>query len=69
MKENIVITSCTICKKEKDCTEEELYDINKIKEIQYWCKDCKREIEEEWARQKEDEMQEVYQDIIRSSYP
>ena len=59
---------CDICKQKKLCTE--VIFINKCKQqkVKFWCKDCIDEINEEETRQQELEMQEVYEDIIRSSH-
>lgn len=68
MEEFNVIGKCDICKKDKLCTEVILLNKKRQQYVRLWCKKCTDKINEEEARKQELAMQEVYEDIIRSSY-
>lgn len=68
MEEFNVKCKCDICNQDKMCTEVIVLNENKQQQVKFWCKDCIDKINEEEAKQQELEIQEVYQDIIRSSY-
>ena len=68
MNEFNVIGICDICKKYKLCTEVIMFNEKKQQKVELWCKECTDEIKEYEARQQELKMQEVYEDIIRSSH-
>ena len=69
MREFNVISNCDICKEQKAlCKEITLFTKEKKQEVAMWCVKCSQEIEEEMARQQEEALYEVYEDIIRSSY-
>lgn len=68
MDEFNVNAECDICKQKKLCTEIILINKQKQQKVEFWCKDCIDEIEKEEAKKQEEAMQEVYEDIIRSSH-
>ena len=69
MKEFNFIADCDICNKRNTlCKEVTLFTKEKKKEVAMWCVKCSQEIDEEMARQQEEALYEVYEDIIRSSY-
>lgn len=64
-----VISKCSICEKEDVlCAKITLITKDKTQEIENWCEDCYNKEIKEIARQNEELMYEVYDDIIRSSH-
>ncbi|WP_195954810.1 hypothetical protein [Clostridium tertium] len=69
MKEFNVISECDICKNKSILCKEVIIITKEGKQkVETWCGECSKKIDEEIAEQQEEQMQEVYQDIIRSSY-
>lgn len=63
------ISECDICKtKSVICKEVILITKEKQQKVETWCKECSEKVDEEFAKQQEEAMYEVYEDIIRSSY-
>lgn len=64
------VTNCTICNRNKKCTKIIIYKDKKSNaNIEWWCKNCYNEINEEWINQQNYDKETYYSELKRENEP